>query len=60
MKIAHNKNKAGEKMKKKKDPRRMIDSRESRMNANDYTEQQIGLPEDVRVHYSSVDDPHDG
>ena len=47
-------------MKKKKDPRRMIDSRESRMNANDYTEQQIGLPEDVRVHYSSVDDPHDG
>jgi len=47
-------------MKKKKDPRRMIDLPESRKNMNDGTEHQIGLPEDVRVHNSSVNDPHDG
>ncbi len=48
------------KMKKKKAPIRMIDLRETRKNANDNTEHQIGLPEDVRVHSSSVNDPHDG
>jgi hypothetical protein len=61
MKTVHNKKRRqGRRMKKKKDPRRMIDSRKSRMNENDYTEHQIGLPEDVRVHYSGVNDPHDG
>lgn len=47
-------------MKKKKDPRRMIDSQKSQMNENDDTEHQIGLPEDIRVHNSGVNDPHDG
>ncbi len=47
-------------MKKNKNPRRMNDSRKSRMNLNDDTKQQIGLPEDVRVHHSGVNDPHDG
>lgn len=48
------------KMKKKKDPRRMLDQFSSRTNANDGTDHQIGLREDLRVHYSGEDDPHDG
>ncbi len=47
-------------MKKKKDPRRMLDQFSSRTNANDGTDHQIGLREDLRVHYSGEDDPHDG
>lgn len=47
-------------MKNKKDPRRKLDLRGSRSNANDYTEHQVGLPEDVRVHYGEENNPDDG
>ena len=47
-------------MKKKKDPRRLLDLRSSRTNANDGTDRQVNLREDLRVHYSGEDDPRDG
>ncbi len=47
-------------MNKKKDPRRRLDLKSSRTNANDGTDHQIGLREDLRVHYSGEDDPRDG
>ena len=38
----------------------MLDLRSSRTNANDGTDRQVGLREELRVHYSGEDDQHDG
>lgn len=47
-------------MKNKKDPRRKLDLRSSRTNANDGSSRQVGLREDLRVHYSEEHNPEDG